>query len=135
MKTKKLILFLWIFFILPSVVYSNIPTHFGMEKNFKETWRKSFPVPYTKILKHDLTGKGVLVYKKTPKTIVYIYTYLVFLPLYSENEEVPKAIPGKGKEVRAKLFYEPSNPSEKFLIEFTEFDEQYNSRSVIRWIR
>ncbi|EMP08975.1 hypothetical protein LEP1GSC124_3205, partial [Leptospira interrogans serovar Pyrogenes str. 200701872] len=37
MKTKKLVLSLWIFLILPSVVYSNIPTHSGMEKNFKET--------------------------------------------------------------------------------------------------
>ncbi|AAN51822.2 hypothetical protein ACO2J1_09570 [Leptospira interrogans] len=135
MKTKKLVLSLWIFLILPSVVYSNIPTHSGMEKNFKETWRKSFPVPYAKILKRDLTGKGVLVYKKTPLKIVYIYTYLIFLPLYKENEELPQEIPGKGKEVRVKLFYEPSNPVEKFWIEFTEFDEQYNSKSVVRWIR
>ncbi|RHX78710.1 hypothetical protein [Leptospira yasudae] len=135
MKTKKLILFLWIFFILPSAVYSNIPTHSGMEKNFKEAWGKNFPVPYTKLLKRDLTGKGVLVYKKTPERTVYIYTYLVFLPLYTENEEVAKEIPGKGREVKVKLFYEPSNPSEKFSIEFTEFDEQYNSKSVVRWIR
>lgn len=92
-------------------------------------------MPYTKILKRDLTGKGVLVYKITPARIVYIYTYLVFLPLYAENEETPKEVPGKGKEVRAKLFYEPSNPAEKFSIEFTEFDEQYNGRSVVRWIR
>ncbi|TGM03739.1 hypothetical protein EHQ76_08825 [Leptospira barantonii] len=135
MKTKKLILSLWIFFILPSAVYSNIPTHSGMEKNFKEAWGKLFPVAYTKLLKRDLTGKGVLVYKKTSDRTVYIYTYLVFLPLYMESEEAPKEIPGKGREVRAKLFYEPSNPSEKFSIEFTEFDEQYNSKSVVRWIR
>ncbi|XDD52450.1 hypothetical protein AB3N59_19135 [Leptospira sp. WS92.C1] len=135
MKTKKLILSLWILFVLPSSVYSNIPTHNGMEKNFKETWGKSFPVAFTKLLKKDLTGKGVLVYRKTPERIVYIYTYLVFLPLYTENEEIPKEVPGKGREVRAKLIYEPTNPSEKYSIEFTEFDEQYNNKSVVRWIR
>ncbi|TGK33822.1 hypothetical protein EHQ12_03865 [Leptospira gomenensis] len=135
MKTKKLILSLWIFFILPSAVHSNIPGHAAMEKNFKEAWGKLFPVPYTKLLKKDLTGKGVLVYKKTPERTVYIYTYLVFLPLYSEYEETPKEVSGKGREVRTKLIYEPTHPSEKYSIEFTEFDEQYNGKSVVRWIR
>lgn len=135
MNTKKLIVSLGIFFILPSSVYSNIPTHAGMEKNFKDVWGKWFPVPYTKILKKDLTGKGVLVYRKTPERIVYIYTFLVFLPLYTENEEAPREIPGKGREIRVKLIYEPTHPTEKYSIEFTEFDEQYNSKSVVRWIR
>jgi hypothetical protein len=106
-----------------------------MEKNFKEVWGKWFPVAYSKILKKDLTGKGVLVYKKTPERVVYIYTYLVFLPLYMESEEVPKEIPGKGREIRAKLIYEPAHPTEKYSIEFTEFDEQYNGKSAVRWIR
>ncbi|TGK03935.1 hypothetical protein EHO59_10435 [Leptospira semungkisensis] len=128
-------LFLFGFFlILVTDLYSEVHRHSEMDKTLLSTWNKTFPVPYTKILKRDLAGKGVLYYRKNSKKSVYIYSFVVFLPLYSEEGE--KAVQKEGgREVKLKLIYDPSSDEDKYTIELGEFDEIYDAKGIIRWIR
>ncbi|EQA36023.1 hypothetical protein LEP1GSC047_0446 [Leptospira inadai serovar Lyme str. 10] len=127
---SKLVL---IFFLVAAPVYSNIPKYSELDRILLSTWNRTFPVPFTKIVKRDVSGKGILQYRKSSKKTVYIYTYLVFLPRYGEEAEKPVQQDG-GREVKVKLFYDPVS-SEKYEVELGEFDEAYDTRGIIRWIR
>ncbi|TGK01901.1 hypothetical protein EHQ53_15660 [Leptospira langatensis] len=115
-------------------LYSEVPKHSEMDKILLNTWNKTFPVPYTRILKRDLSGKGVLYYRRSAKKSVYIYSFVVFLPLYAEEGERPVQKEG-GREIKLKLIYDPSSQEEKYTIELGEFDEIYDAKGIIRWIR
>ncbi|TGL58818.1 hypothetical protein [Leptospira sarikeiensis] len=115
-------------------LYSDVPKYSEMDKTLLSVWNKTFPVPYTKILKRDLAEKGILYYRKNAKKSVYIYSYLVFLPLYGEQNEKPVQKEG-GREVKLKLIYDPSSKEEKYTIELGEFDEMFDAKGIIRWIR
>ncbi|EMJ99369.1 hypothetical protein AB3N61_17605 [Leptospira sp. WS58.C1] len=106
-----------------------------MDKTLLAVWNRTFPVPYTKILKRDLAGKGVLYYRKNSKKSVYIYSYSVFLPLYMEQNEKPVRKDDSGREIKLKLIYDPSSEEEKYTIELGEFDEMYDAKGIIKWIR
>lgn len=105
-----------------------------MDKNLVTTWNQAFPVPFTKIVKRDLTEKGILHYRKSPKKQVYIYFYSVFLPYYAEEGEKPVRKEG-GREIKLKLLYDPGSKDERFTIELGEPDEAYDTKGIIRWIR
>ncbi len=122
------------FLLYVTQLYSEVPKHTDMDKNLVSTWNKSFPVPFTKILKRDLSGKGILLYKKSSKKSVYIYSYSVFLPLYTEEGEKPVKKEG-GREIKVKLLYDPTSNSEKFTIELGEMDEAYDTKGIVKWIR
>lgn len=135
MKEIFRFLVLGIFLFSVTNLYSEVPKHSEMDKTLLATWNKTFPVPYTKILKRDLAEKGVLYYRKNSKRSVYIYSYSVFLPLYAEQNEKPVKKDDNGREVKLKLIYDPSSKDEKYTIELGEFDEMYDSKGIIRWIR
>ncbi|TGK10581.1 hypothetical protein EHO58_00945 [Leptospira selangorensis] len=135
MKEIFRFLLLGIFLFSVTNLYSEVPKHSDMDKTLLTTWNKTFPVPYTKILKRDLAEKGVLYYRKNSKRSVYIYSYSVFLPLYAEQNEKPVKKDDNGREVKLKLIYDPSSKDEKYTIELGEFDEMYDAKGIIRWIR
>ncbi|PJZ48691.1 hypothetical protein [Leptospira saintgironsiae] len=135
MKAIFRFLVLGIFLFSVTNLYSEVPKHPEMDKVLLATWNKTFPVPYTKILKRDLAEKGVLYYRKNSKKYVYIYSYSVFLPLYVEQNEKPVKKDDNGREVKLKLIYDPSSKDEKYTIELGEFDEMYDAKGIIRWIR
>ncbi|TGK08888.1 hypothetical protein EHO60_12695 [Leptospira fletcheri] len=128
-RTKSLLIFLFV--VLP--VYSNIPRYAELDKILVSTWNSTFPVPFTRIVKRDLSGKGILEYRKSSKKTVYIYAYLVFLPKYEEEGEKPVRREA-GREVKVKLYYDPS-AKEKYEIVLGEFDEAYDAKGRLRWIR
>ncbi|EPG65815.1 hypothetical protein ACE5IS_11700 [Leptospira wolffii] len=130
---RFLIAVLLLFFV--TLLYSaEVPKYSEMEKHLLPTWNKSFPVPFAKVLHRDLSGKGVLLYRKSSKKSVYIYHYSVFLPYYAEEGEKPVRKEG-GREIKVKLLYDPSSSSERYSIELGEMDEAYDTKGIIRWIR
>ncbi|PJZ70923.1 hypothetical protein CH373_06935 [Leptospira perolatii] len=120
-------------FLSGTNLFSNVPTYHQADKILVSTWNRTFPVPFSKILKRNLNGQGILAYRKDSKSVVYIYTYLVFLPLYAEENEkpVPK---DSGREVKVKLIFQPDSPGEKYEIQFGEFDEAYDKKRIMKWI-
>ncbi|MEM7182478.1 MAG: hypothetical protein AAF518_16305 [Spirochaetota bacterium] len=80
----------------PVLAKSKVPSYQEMESKLKETWDAQIPVPYTKIVKKDLLGKGIVLLRGKKRRRYYLYTFLVYLPRYKEENKQP-VVAGKGK--------------------------------------
>lgn len=126
---KRVLLISLVFFFYG--LEAKVPNYKEAEKILKKTWDETFPLPYSKVLKRDTTGKGILVYRADLGT-AYIYTFVIFLPRYTEVEKKPVAL-DEGREIFLKLIFLPGNKEKQYTIEFSRFDEPYNGRAI-RWI-
>ncbi|MDX1957852.1 MAG: hypothetical protein SFU98_04725 [Leptospiraceae bacterium] len=129
----KVLLFL---LILSVPIYSaETPPYSKIEPILKETWDKTYPLPFTKIIKKDTLGKGIMVLRDSKKRIYYLYSFLVFFPRYKLDDGKPIFEEDKGREVVVKLYHYPFEKESPYRIDLGEFSEKYNLKSVVRWIK
>jgi len=98
------------------------------------TWDNTYPVPYTRITKKDTLGKGIMVLREK-NHLIYLYTFLVYFPVYVLEEEKLVAREEGGRDILVKLYYRPDDKEVPYKIDLGEFAEKYNLRSVVRWIK
>ncbi|MCE9499107.1 MAG: hypothetical protein K8R21_01105 [Leptospira sp.] len=132
---KKIpIRFLFVIFLLPFSVEARLPKYSQIDDKLKTAWEKSYPVAFTKIIRKDVEGKGILHLRSKKNGERFIYTFLVFVPRYryEENTLLPEK---EGREIFVKLFYQPDNKEEPYSIHLGEFDEKYDTKSIVNWIK
>lgn len=135
MKSIKPIIFILpALFLFPIPNFAKVLRYSEIDHKLKETWDKAYPVSYTKIISKDTEGKGILHFRNKKKGDRYIYTFIVFLPRYKyeENVLVPEE---EGREVFVKLYFDPVEKEEPYSIHLGEFDEKYEKKSKINWIK
>ncbi|NCN11461.1 MAG: hypothetical protein GW938_16610 [Leptospira sp.] len=105
-------------------VYSNYLGYGKIEPILKKTWNEQYPIPYDRIKKKNINGKGILKYRKDRK-LVYIYTFIVF---FSHHKVVDKKITDDkgGRDIIVKLYYDPNLKANQYWIEMGELDEEYD---------
>jgi hypothetical protein len=130
--TKKQILILLILLFLGYPVYSKYPTYAKIEPILQETWDKQFPVPYRKILRKNVNGKGIMMFREAGKNY-YIYTFHVAVPKQEWEDRDIKAL----KEERVllvKLFHDPNDQEKPYFIRMGELDEEFMRPGFIRYV-
>ncbi len=134
-NTVSFILF-WIFFFLFSqkTTAESPPVYSKIEPILKEVWDETFPLSYTKILKKDFLGKGVIVLK-TKEGLVYLYTFSVLFPKYSLQNGVLSFDEKEGREIIVKLYYSPNQLEKKYWIDLGELTEKYEKQNIVRYIK
>lgn len=104
-----------------------------IDETLQETWEKTYPVMYSRIVKKDVLGKGIMELKEKNRP-VYLYTFIVFFPKYRIEED--KLVGGEdgGKEILVKLYFRPGDKESPYKVDLGEFSEKYNLNNV-RWIK
>ncbi len=105
-----------------------------MESILAEIWNETYPVPFRKILKRNINGKGILLYREKNRTY-YIYTFLVSIPSYRLQDRGEVVALEEEREILVKFFYEPSNKEKPYSIRMGELDEEKPGRGLIRYIQ
>lgn len=125
------------FFLLISPFYNLFaekpPSYSEAAKLMEEKWKENYPVNFTKIIKKDTIGKGIMVLSQKKGTY-YLYTFLVSFPKYSIEDGKLFVEKEDFKNILVKFYYEPYEPEEKYKIDLGEFTEKYNLKSA-RWIK
>jgi hypothetical protein len=117
-------------------IYSiETPPYSKIEPILKDTWEKTYPVSFTKIIKKDTLGKGIMVLRNSKKQIYYLYTFLVFFPRYTLEDGKLVIVKDRGRNVLVKLYHYPFDEETPYKIDLGEFAEKYNQREAIRWIK
>lgn len=109
------------------------PSYTEAAKILEEKWKETYPVAFTKILKKDTIGKGIMVLS-SKKGKYYLYTFLISFPKYSVEEGKLRVEKEDFKNIIVKFYYEPFEIEEKYRIDLGEFTEKYNQKSA-RWIK
>lgn len=130
---KRFLFLLCIGLPLVAGTKKKVVSYQNIDSIFKETWDATYPVPFEKIIKKDLIGRGIMILRKKRRR-VYLYSFLISLPLYIEkNEQITKI--GQGKQVTVRLYYTPSDVEKPYTVRLGEFSERYTRRGVIGYIR
>ena len=111
-----------------------IPEYKDIDPILQATWDNTYPVSYSRITKKDTLGKGIMVLKEKNQ-LIYLYTFLVYFPVYVLEEEKLVAREEGGRDILVKLYYRPSDKEIPYKIDLGEFAEKYNLRAVVRWIK
>jgi hypothetical protein len=111
-----------------------IPEYKDIDPILQTTWDNTYPVSYSRITKKDTLGKGIMVLKEKNQ-LIYLYTFLVYFPVYVLEEEKLVAREEGGRDILVKLYYRPGDKELPYKIDLGEFSEKYNLRSVVRWIK
>jgi hypothetical protein len=134
-NTISFVLF-WIFFFLLSqkTTAESPPAYSKIEPILKEVWEETYPLSYTKILKKDLLGKGIIVLK-TKEGLNYLYTFLVLFPKYSLQDGILSFDEKEGRKIIVKLYYSPNQIEKKYWIDLGELTEKYEKQNIVRYIK
>ncbi len=136
-KQKLIKLPFYLFFVVQISFGLNaekIPDYKDMDSILQTTWDNTYPVSYTKITKKDTLGKGIMVLREKNQ-LIYLYTFLVYFPVYVFEEEKLVAREEGGRDILVKLYYRPGDKEVPYKIDLGEFAEKYNLKSVVRWIK
>jgi hypothetical protein len=134
MKKSKLFKTLVFLLIAFHPILSNPISYNEIDSILESTWKETYPLPYTKIIKKDTLGKGIMVLKDK-KGLYYLYSFLLFFPRSYEEDGVLKTDDTNGKEILVRLYYRPANKEMPYSLDLGEFTEKYNLKSVLRWIQ
>jgi hypothetical protein len=129
----KVLLFL-LLFCFPIYSVETLP-YSKIEPILQETWDKTYPLKFTKIIKKDVLGKGIMVLKDSKSRIYYLYSFLVFFPRYKLEDGKSVYEEGLGREIVVKLYHHPYEKEVPYKIDLGEFQEKYNLQKVVRWIK
>lgn len=113
MKQLNPLIFLLIVIFPLSITAKTVP-YSKIDTILKKTWDATYPVPYTRIVKKDVLGKGIKLYKRK-KMRYYLYTFLIFVPRYTLIKD--QAVPNKqnsGRVLPVKLFYYPNRKENNY---------------------
>jgi len=110
------------------------PAYSKIEPILKEVWEETYPLSYTKILKKDLLGKGIIVLK-TKEGLNYLYTFLVLFPKYSLQDGILSFDEKEGRKIIVKLYYSPNQIEKKYWIDLGELTEKYEKQNIVRYIK
>lgn len=105
-----------------------------IEPVLEETWDRSYPVRYSKIIKKDLLGKGIMVLRNKSGSEEYLYSFKVFFPRYSFTDSKLVA-ETEGREIIVRLYHNPSDKENPYRIDLGEFTEKYELGKALRWIK
>lgn len=130
---QKLFIFLVLIFYIP-IFSQNLITYSKIDPILHSTWEKSYPVMYSKILKKDLIGKGIIVIQEK-KRLVYLYTFLIAFPKVVIQDEKLKVEQEDFKRLEVKLYYDPSKKEDPYWIDLGEVVEFYDKSKVVRYIK
>lgn len=128
---------LFISFILLSSIslFSQNPLPYSkIDPILQSTWEKYYPIMYSKILKKDLIGKGVIVIREK-QGFVYLYTFSVAFPKVEIQEGKLKIEKEDFKELEVKLYYNPSKKENAYWIDLGEIIEFYDKSKIVRYIK
>lgn len=131
---KLLFLFIFVLQLTSQLIAEKIPEYKDIDSILQTTWDNTYPVSYTKITKKDTLGKGIMVLKEKNQ-LIYLYTFLVYFPVYVLEEEKLVAREEGGRDILVKLYYRPGDKEVPYKIDLGEFAEKYNLRAVVRWIK
>lgn len=122
-----------ILFLLGYPVQSKYPSYNKIESILKKTWDEQYPVPFQKIVKKNITGKGTIYYREKKK-YYYVYTFLVSMPSQKlvDNQAVPLS---EERKIIVKLYYDPSNQEKPYFIRLGELDEETQRPGFIRYVK
>lgn len=129
---KKLLIF-FLLFICNSIFAEIVPYNM-IDSILKKTWDQTYPVTYTKIVKKDISNKGIMVIRNTKGQLEYLYSFIIFLPRYKyENDQ--KVELEQGKEIIVKLIHNPKNKENSYRIDLNEFIELKERNRIVKWIK
>ncbi|MCB1157887.1 MAG: hypothetical protein H7A25_23445 [Leptospiraceae bacterium] len=128
-------LFILIIFSFFELSATPLLSYRDIEPELKKAWEEAYPVAYTKISEKDLLKKGIL-YVRKGKVRLYLYTFKLFIPLYSfKDKTLQVEDPEKGKEIPVKLYYKPQDKEKPYFVELGEIQEFKNRSLIIQYIR
>ena len=127
-------LFIFVLQLTSQLIAEKIPEYKDIDPILQATWDNTYPVSYSRITKKDTLGKGIMVLKEKNQ-LIYLYTFLVYFPVYVLEEEKLVAREEGGRDILVKLYYRPGDKEVPYKIDLGEFAEKYNLRSVVRWIK
>lgn len=130
---KWILLFLFLELIIPLSGKEKILPYSEIDPILRETWEKTYPVNYLRIVKKDVIGKGIMEIREKNR-FIYLYTFIIYFPKYRLEGEKLVADEEGGKEILVKLYFRPGEKESPYQIDLGEFFEQYNLGSV-RWIK
>lgn len=130
---QKVIILFGLLFFLPVFAEKSPVPYSRIEPILFSTWEKTYPVMYTKILKKDLIGKGIIMLREK-KNFVYLYTFLVAFPKLTIEDSNLKIEQREFKTLEVKLYYDPSK-EEPYWIDLGEITEYYDKSKVVRYIK
>ncbi len=119
MKRLNPLIFIFVL-IFPMYLYAKVVPYQEIDKILKETWDSTYPVPYTRIVKKDILGKGIIKLKKK-KSNYYLYTFILFVPRYILVDGKPVPAPNNhGRKIPVNLFYYPGESEKPYKIKIGE---------------
>ena len=124
---------LFIYLTLSVTLSAEVKDHSAATETLREVWAKTWPVGFTEIVKSDITGKGVLLYREKDGQAL-VYTYIVFVPHFRVKKGELATDREKGRNMVVRLFLRPDTDREPE-IKTGRFIEQSDRRNIIRWIR
>lgn len=130
-KCTFLLLFLISLFELSGT--EKIIPYTNIDPILQETWEKTYPVMYSRIIKKDVLGKGIMELREKNR-LVYLYTFIIYFPKYRVEEDKLVADEEGGKEILVKLYFRPGEKESPYRVDLGEFWEKYNIGNV-RWIK
>lgn len=130
--TRKQILLVLILLSLGNPVYSKYPSYAKIDSILEKTWNEQFPVPYRKVLKKNINGKGIMYFREGSKDY-YIYTFHVAMPKQEWEERDFRTLEEE-RVILVKLFHDPNNPEKPYFIRMGELDEEFQRPGFIRYV-
>lgn len=119
MKRLNLLIFIFVLNFPIHLYAKNIPYQ-EIDNILKETWDSTYPIPYSRIVKKDVLGKGIMKFKKKNYNY-YLYTFIVFVPRYILVNDKPVPAPNShGRNIPVKLFFYPSESEKPYKIKLGE---------------
>lgn len=126
---QKIFLFIAIHFPLFS---QDLVSYSKIDPILKSIWEKTYPIEYSKVIKKDLIGKGILVLRGKQGNI-YLYTFLVSFPKVQIEEGNLKVETKDFKQIEVKLYFDPKR-EEPYWIELGEITEFYDKSKILRYV-
>lgn len=131
--SQGIALLVLILFGIANPVYSNYPSYDKIEPILKKAWDEQYPLPYKSIVKKNVNGKGILVFRQGKETF-YIYSFLVRMEKYEKNEKTVRPTE-ESRDFLVKLFYNPNDKEKPYTIRIGELDEEYERPGFVRYIK
>ncbi len=129
---NKIIIFTILFF---TPLLSQIPVPYSkIDPVLQSTWENSFPIMYSKIIKKDLIGKGIIMTREG-KRLIYLYTFLIAFPKFDIQNGELKIEQQDFKKLEVKLYYDPSKKENAYWIDLGEIVEFYDKSKIVRYIK
>lgn len=89
---------------------------------------------YSKILKKDLIGKGIIAIREK-KGFVYLYTFLVAFPKLNVENGNLQIEQENFKQIEVKLYFDPSQKENPYWMDLGEITEIYDKSKIARYIK